>query len=93
MQIARQLGMSTVPCALAETIDEKYSALFDNIARRQLKESDIAKYKGIKEQMMDNESLSKLPPSLIEQYKNGKMNKKALYKLINIIDKVPLIAP
>jgi len=71
LKIAKQLGMFAVPCSLAETLDEKYSALFDNILRRQLSQEHRTALHKVKERMISEERINKIPQQLFKLYMDG----------------------
>ena len=66
LKIAKELGIPTVPCTVVETVNEKYSALFDNAARRQMREELRLEYAQKKKTMLHNEIARRLPENLLK---------------------------
>lgn len=68
-QIHKELGIMTIRASVAITTEEKISALFDNIYRRQLDAATVARFRA-KEALIRRGSQARIIPSLLEVYGN-----------------------
>jgi len=86
LKIAKELGIPTVPCTVVETVNEKYSALFDNAARRQMREELRLEYAQKKKTMLHNEIARRLPENLQNEYHRGTLPPNHLLLCVNVAD-------
>jgi len=81
--IARELGINSILCSLAETPEEKTSALLDNASRRQLTETQRKEYLRNKSTLINSFYQKGLIPEIYDLFTGNKLDKNALRILYN----------
>ncbi len=74
LKIAKTCGIRQVPCQLAETVEERTTALYDNVLRRQLDKKKRKELSGKMDTTVDEMYENALIPELFEKYKAGSLS-------------------